>query len=68
MKRISLLWTIFVLILTNTFLKAQMSGAYSVPSTFTSIAAAINSLNAVGVSAAGFLKQPGDLQEKRNRC
>lgn len=32
------------------FTKAQMSGSYAVPATFTSIAAAINSLNAVGVS------------------
>src|SRR3954468_23948623 len=33
-------------------IRAQMSGVFSVPGTFTSIAAAISSLNAVGVSGA----------------
>jgi hypothetical protein len=41
-----------LVLLTSSGLWAQMSGTYNVPSNFSTIAAAINSLNAVGVSGA----------------
>lgn len=43
---------VFLILFSCVSTKAQMSGSYPVPGTFTSIAAAVSSLNAVGISGA----------------
>ena len=43
---------VFPLLCIQSFLFSQLSGTYSIPGTFTSLAAAINSLNSQGVSGA----------------
>ena len=52
MKRKHPLLALLAVLLISSPLAAQLSGSYSVPGSYTSIGAAINALNTLGVSGA----------------